>query len=155
MFIRVLPTALAALLLSVSVQVQAQHAMHGMSEMGEAAVQTMPANNAVLASSPDHLMLQFEDEITLVKLAVKNPAGKLVDIGFRFDPKPAMHYMQMLPELEQIDFYSVEWAILKGDGELVKGTFYFSFGPDARPPSYYLEQMDMPAHMMSPDYRLL
>ena len=154
-FKRILPATLAVLLMSVSTQLLSQHAMHGMSEMGEAALVTMPANNEVLASSPDHLMLQFENEITLVKLTVKNPEGGLVDIGFRFDPKPGMHFMQMLPELEQIDFYTVEWAILDTEGQLVKGNFYFSFGPDARPPSYYLEQMDMPAHMMSPDYRLL
>lgn len=152
---QIMPTVIALLFMGGSAQVFSQHAMHGMADMGEAAVMTMPANDAVMASAPDHVMLQFDEDITLVKLALKTPTGGLVDIGFRFDPKPGSDFMQMLPELEVIDFYTVEWAILNGRGELVKGHFYFSFGPDARPASYYLEQMDQPAHVMAPDYRLL
>ena len=150
-----LASIVAAVALLSGAELHAQHTMHGMSEMGEAAMTSMPSNDEVLTASPDHLMLQFESAVTLVKLAVKNPEGKMTDINFRFDPKPGMHFMQMLPKLEQIDFYRVEWAILNGNGELVKGQFHFSFGPDAKPPSFYLDQMEMPAHMMSPDYRLL
>jgi len=148
--------SIAVLALTWSMQAQSQHAMHGMSDMGDVSVVTMPANDAVLANSPDHVMLEFEDEITLVKLALKDPAGKLIDINFRFDPTPGKQFMHMLPELEQIDFYNVEWAFLDAEGMLVKGNFYFSFGEDAQPPSQYLEQMEMDMNMpMAPDYRLL
>jgi len=148
--------SIAVLALTWSMQAQSQHAMHGMSDMDDVSVVTMPANDAVLANSPDHVMLEFEDEITLVKLALKDPAGKLIDINFRFDPTPGKQFMHMLPELEQIDFYNVEWAFLDAEGMLVKGNFYFSFGEDAQPPSQYLEQMEMDMNMpMAPDYRLL
>lgn len=148
--------SIVVLALSWSMQAQSQHAMHGMSNMGNATVVTMPADDAVLASSPDHVMLEFENEITLVKLALKDPAGKLIDINFRFDPTPGSQFMQMLPALEQVDFYSVEWAYLDAEGMLVKGNFYFSFGADAQPPSVYLQQMEMDMNMpMAPDYRLL
>jgi len=147
--------SIAVLVMFWSLSAQAQHSMHGMADMGMTSVVTMPVNDAVLAASPEHLMLQFEETITLVKLAVKDPQGKLVDINFRFDPTPGMQFMHMLPELEQIDFYNVEWAILDSEGSLIKGNFYFSFGEGAQAPSYHLEQMDMPAHIMAPDYRLL
>lgn len=148
--------SIAVISLSWSIQARSQHAMHGMSDMGNDSVVTMPANDAVLASSPDHVMLEFESSVTLVKLALKDPAGKLIDINFRFDPTPGMHFMHMMPALEAIDFYNVEWAYLDAEGVLVKGNFYFSFGEDAQPPSHYLEQMEMDMNMpMAPDYRLL
>ena len=132
----------------------AQHEMHGMSS-GDLAVTTMPGDNEVLAGSPDSVMLHFESDMRLVKLVIKEAGKEFVDIGFRYRPVAGMHFMQNLPELNEADYYAVEWAVLDGEGKLVKGSFHFSFGANARPPSYYLEQMEHPQHIMAPDYRLL
>ena len=148
-----LPAFLLALFLSPLLQ--AQHAMHGMDSSGELSVATMPANNEVLATAPQSIMLQFESDMRLVKLVVKDSEGEFVDIGFRYRPLAGMHFMQEVPALAEADYYRVEWAVLDADGKLIKGNFHFSFGKDARPPSYYLDQMEHPQHIMSPDYRLL
>lgn len=135
--------------------VLAQHDMHNMNNTGQDMVTTMPANNEVLAAAPTEVMLHFEKPKTLVKLVVKDPASNFVDINFRFDPRPSQHFAKALPALSAQDYYTVEWAILDDDGALIKGTFYFSFGPDAKPPSFYLDQMEHEMHIMAPDYRLL
>lgn len=135
--------------------VLAQHDMHSMDNAGQDMVTTMPGNNEVLAAAPTEVMLHFEKPKTLVKLVVKDPAANFVDINFRFDPRPSQHFARALPALAPQDYYSVEWAILDDDGALVKGTFYFSFGADAKPPSFYLDQMEHEMHIMAPDYRLL
>ena len=142
------------LLATMSTAALAQHQMHNMSPDVEGVV-TMPENNAVLAAAPDSVMLHFEADMRLVKLVLKDADANFVDIGFRYRPVAAMHFMHDLPALDQADYYTVEWAVLDAEGMLVKGNFYFSFGDNAMPPSHYLEQMEHPIHIMAPDYRLL
>ncbi len=133
----------------------AQHEMHNMGGASHMELQTMPADNAVLGSAPDQLMLHFGPEVRLVKLTLRNTDNDLVDIGFRYDPEPAKDFIHRLPHLAADDYYRVEWGIIEDDGTLVRGSFHFSFGPDARPPSYWLDQTEQMQHIMSPDYRLL
>lgn len=144
---------LLALLFSSAAQ--AQHEMHNMSGQGNVQVTTMPENNEVLAAAPDSVMLHLQSPMRLVKLVLKDSARDFIDIGFRYQPSTGVHFMQALPPLPQADYYTVEWALLDATGALIKGNFFFSFGSDARPPSYYLEQMEHPQHIMAPDYRLL
>lgn len=143
------------LLVTSASQSLAQHQMHGGGGEPGISVSTMPMADEVLAKAPDEIMMHFQEQFTLVKLVMKNPDNEFIDINFRFDPTPGMHMVHAVPELEPDDYYEVEWAVLSSDGELIRGNFHFSFGEDARPPSYYLEQMDMPLHIMAPDYRLL
>lgn len=133
----------------------AQHDMSHMSGMGAENVSTMPADDAVMASAPKSVMLQFEEEHVLVKLVLKDPAAEFIDISFRFDPVSKQHFSHALPPLAPADYYEVGWAALDMQGKLHKGTFHFSFGPDANPPSSYLsqEEHEMPM-IMTPDYRL-
>jgi|TARA_B100000959_G_C14944727_1_gene609354 hypothetical protein len=65
--------------------------------------------------------------------------------------------VESLPVLAAADYYTAEWAVLDGEGKLIKGVFSFSFGDDARPPSDYRDQMQMEHsdNIISPDYRLL
>jgi methionine-rich copper-binding protein CopC len=151
----ILAIPLLFLVLTASPLSMAQHEMHGMSSAGDLAVTTMPGDNEVLAGAPDSLMLAFESDMRLVKLVIKESGKEIVDIGFRYRPVAGMHFMQNLPKLNEADYYAVEWAVLDGEGKLIKGSFHFSFGANARPPSYYLEQMEHPQHIMAPDYRLL
>jgi len=134
----------------------AQHTMHNMPTSDSLQVITMPENDQVLKAAPETIMLQFATEVQLVKLAVKNPEeGKEpIDIHFRYEPDISMHFMQRLPKLAAANYYSVEWAAFDANHVLVKGVFYFSFGADAKPPSFYLSQIKKMEHIMSPDYRL-
>ncbi|MEX2469502.1 MAG: copper resistance CopC family protein [Pseudohongiellaceae bacterium] len=135
--------------------VLAQHAMHDMGAEPAMTVHSTPADDAVLPAAPQSLQLHFPETVRLVKLAVRDPGSGLTDIGFRYDPKSSQMYTQALPVLETADYYTVEWAVLDGNEQLVKGNFHFAFGPDARPPSYYLAQREQMRHFMAPDYRLL
>ena len=131
------------------------HMMHGMSNSGGLLDSSMPADNEVLAKAPQSIMLNFASEVRLVKLALKETKQGEILIDFRYDPTAAMRYMQTLPMLAAADYYKIEWAALKASGELVKGSFYFSFGDDAKPPSEYLNEMGHEMMIMAPDYRLL
>ena len=133
----------------------AQHEMHNMPGEGAVHVTTMPANDEVLATSPKSIMLRFGSEVQLVTLALREPSqGKeIIDIGFRYSGETGAQFVQPLPVLAAANYYVAEWAILDGD-RLLKGVFYFSFGDDARPPSFYRNEMDHQMQMMSPDYRL-
>lgn len=134
-----------------------QHEMHNMPDSGGLHVISMPDNDEVLGSAPESIMLHFESEVRLVKLALREPGqGKdPIEIGFRYRPEAGVHFVQSLPVLSPADYYIVEWAAFDANQSLIKGVFYFSFGDDARPPSYYLDQIKHPEHIMSPDYRLL
>lgn len=132
-----------------------QHAMPGMSHQGGLQLSTMPADNEVVAKAPASIMLNFESEVRLVKLALKETQQGEVLIDFRYSPAAGMYYSQPLPVLAAANYYKVEWAVLDASGELIKGSFYFSFGDDAEPPSFYMEGMDHQMQIISPDYRLL
>ena len=134
----------------------AQHAGHGMdAATTDLALHTMPANDAVLAAAPASVMLHFDDEVRLVKLALRNADSGLIDIGFRYSDRADRDFVHALPPLPAADYYTVEWGVIDGDGTLVRGRFHFAFGADARPPSYWLDQQEQMRHIMAPDYRLL
>lgn len=154
---------LSGLLLSLSLLftllgssvVLGQHAMPGMSGSGGLQLSTMPADNEVIAKAPQSIMLNFKSKVRLVKLALKETSQGEILIDFRYDPVAGMQYLQSLPALVTADYYKVEWAALDASGALIRGSFYFSFGDDAKPPSSYMEGMDHDMQVISPDYRLL
>ena len=151
-----LALCLIALLL-ISPLALAQHSMHNMQDSGNIKLVSVPGDDEVFVASPESILLHFDTEVLLVKLVLREPSqGKEpINIGFRFSPERGVHFLQPLPELAKADYYLVEWAAFDANNTLVKGSFHFSFGADARPPSYYLEQLKHPDHIMSPDYRLL
>ncbi len=135
----------------------AQHGAHGMPASGNKQVISMPDNDEVLAVAPESVMLHFQSNVRLVKLVLKEPSqGKEpIDIGFRYRDGTGVHFVQPLPVLPDADYYFVEWAAFDANSNLIKGAFYFSFGENARPPSFYLDQMMHMDTFISPDYRLL
>lgn len=133
----------------------AQHAMHDMAGAEDIELQTMPTDDAVMGAAPESIMLHFGPAVRLVKLALRNAESDILDIGFRYNPAAGREFMQPLPTLGKSDYHTVEWAVLDDVGTLIKGDFHFSFGEDARPPSYWLDQMEEMRHIMAPDYRLL
>jgi len=132
----------------------AQHETHGMSGSGH--VMTMPDNDEILNSAPESITLLFESDVVLLKLALREPGqGKEpIDIGFRYRPGAGVRFIQPLPILPIADYYTVEWAAFDANAGLIKGTFYFSFGDNAHPPSAYRNQMEHRMEVLSPDYRL-
>lgn len=144
-------------LILVSPPAVSQHSQHNMQNSGAINVLSVPADDEVAATSPPSILLHFDTEVLLVKLVLKEPSQRKepINIGFRFRPERGVHFEQPLPELAQADYYLVEWAAFDANNTLVKGSFHFSFGADAMPPSYYLNQIEHPGHIMSPDYRLL
>lgn len=133
----------------------AQHEMHDMAETADTRLQSMPANDEVLAAAPESLMLHFESEIRLVKLALKGSGQGFANINFRYNPRPGVHFTQSLPKLEEANYYTVEWAAFDSEENLMRGMFRFSFGDEARPPSEYMQEMEHSVNPISPDYRLL
>ena len=92
-------------------------------------------NDSVLGSAPDQLQLSFGQPVQLVKLVLYTNERDWVDIDFRFNPRANTEFSWPVPELAQLPYYSVAWAILDDRDRLVKGSFNFSFGPDAEAPS--------------------
>jgi len=128
----------------------AQHGGHTMVVPADSPfiARTNPADDAALAAAPGGLELIFVEEVRLVKLVLRNADQEIQDIGFRYEPGAAMGFSQTLPTLSESDYYRVEWAALDGQGSLLRGRFHFSFGAEAEPPSYYLNQMPAMEHSM-------
>ncbi|NKB32721.1 MAG: hypothetical protein GKR91_06450 [Pseudomonadales bacterium] len=135
----------------------AQHEGHASLNNGGVHLVTLPENDEVLADAPTTLILHFRSQVALLKLALKEPGqGKEPhDIGFRYRPETAVHFEHSLPPLLPANYYLVEWAAFAANGELVRGSFSFSFGDDAMPPSHYRAQMEHSNTIISPDYRLI
>lgn len=99
--------------------------------------QTLPADDAVLSEAPEQINLQFPVPVRLVKLTLRNQQRDWVDIEFRYSPRPAANYTWLLPQLAVADYYIADWAILGENDQLIRGSFSFAFGPDAKSPSIY------------------
>jgi len=133
--------------------VTAQHQGHGGGpQFGVSAsaagiiAESQPANDAVLGAAPGSLELGFAQPVRLVKLVLYNEKRDWVDIGFRYRPGMSTAYSWTVPSLQPAAYYLAEWAILDDSDRLVKGSFAFSFGPDAEVPSVIREremQMEM------------
>lgn len=101
--------------------------------------ETSPGDDAVLASAPDQLSLNFPMQVRLVKLVLRNQARDWVDIDFRYNPRPRNLYALQLPNLPEADYYTADWAILGEQDELIRGSFSFTFGANKEPPSIQME----------------
>jgi methionine-rich copper-binding protein CopC len=111
---------------------QAQHVMT-INSNSDVEVETSPVDDEVFESSPKELMLRFSTYVRLVKLTMKNPDDKLVNIGFIFSPDVSRVFFLDLPELPAAPYYTVEWAAIDPNNLVARGSFSFSFGPDAAP----------------------
>ncbi len=100
-----------------------------------AKTKTTPLNDAVLKDAPASLLLEFPQSVRLVKLVLRNSSRDWIDIDFRYVPRVQESFTWQLPALSNAAYYTAEWAILAANDQLVRGSFSFSFGPDARPPS--------------------
>jgi len=108
-----------------------------------AKTKTNPLNDAVLPVAPDQITFDFPQTVRLVKLILRNQEREWVDIGFRYDPSSDRNFALALPQLAASTYYIAEWAILAPNERLVKGSFSFSFGPGAEPPSRVKEAEEL------------
>ncbi|MSR11283.1 MAG: copper resistance protein CopC [Gammaproteobacteria bacterium] len=104
---------------------------------------TIPLDDAVLADAPTSLNLQFPQRVRLVKLTLRKESSDWVDINFRYSPRVEAAFTLPLPSLTAATYYTADWAILSANDQLVRGSFSFSFGPDAKPPSIEREANEL------------
>jgi len=100
-----------------------------------AKTETDPPDDAVLFAAPSLLNLHFPSAVRLVKLTLHNEQRDWVDISFRYSPSANVSYEWILPSLAPSVYYTADWAILAANDRLVRGSFSFSFGPNAQAPS--------------------
>lgn len=97
--------------------------------------ETVPLDDSVLFEAPRKLQLEFPYDVRLVKLTLRNELRDWVDIDFRYDPTIQEKFIWNIPELTAATYYTADWAILAANDRLIRGSFSFSFGPDAEAPS--------------------
>lgn len=97
--------------------------------------ETSPIDDSVLEDAPEQLALEFPYGVRLVKLTLRNELRDWVDISFRYDPTLRESFQWEIPELGVATYYTADWAILAENDRLIRGSFSFSFGPDAEAPS--------------------
>jgi copper resistance protein C len=97
--------------------------------------ETTPLDNSVMDLAPGKLALNFPRNVRLVKLTLRNNQRDWVDINFRYNPRARNSFSLELPALSAATYYTADWAILSANEQLVRGSFSFSFGPEAVPPS--------------------
>ena len=96
---------------------------------------TSPADDATLDVAPNRMALEFPSPVRLVKLTLHNEQRDWVEINFRYSPSDKKYYHWDLPTLAPAAYYTADWAILSDSDRLVRGSFSFSFGTEAQPPS--------------------
>ena len=98
---------------------------------------TNPENDEVLEVAPEMLSIEFPDAVRLVKFTLRKDTREWIDINFRYRPTAGVRYSLPVPELSDANYYTAEWAVLGINDQLIRGSFSFAFGPDARAPSYH------------------
>ena len=96
---------------------------------------TSPADDATLDVAPNMMTLEFPSPVKLVKLTLHNEQRDWIEINFRYSPSDRKYYHWDLPILAPAAYYTADWAILSDSDKLVRGSFSFSFGSEAQPPS--------------------
>ena len=100
-----------------------------------AKTKTSPIDDATLDVAPKKMTLEFPSPVRLVKLTLHSEQRDWVEINFRYSPTTGRYYGWDLPTLAPAAYYTADWAILSNNDKLVRGSFSFSFGPEALPPS--------------------
>lgn len=90
---------------------------------------SVPADGAALESSPSELALEFNGQVRLVKLSLKNGEEE-VEVGFKPDLTAASSFAIPVPELAP-GAYALEFSIIGADGHIVAGHFNFGVGMPA------------------------
>jgi methionine-rich copper-binding protein CopC len=149
-----LATTVALMCLGTSPLLFAQHVMDPNASSSNVEMESSPTNDEILSQSPRDFMLRFSTYVRLVKLSVKGPDDKLVNVDFRYQTDASRVFFWDIPTLPDADYYTVEWAAIDPRNLIARGTFSFSFGPNARPASELIPEVEVLEHIVTPDYRI-
>ncbi len=133
---------------------QAQHIMT-INSNSDVELESSPVDDEVFETAPKELMLRFSTYVKLVKLTMLDPEEKLVNIGFRYNPDASRVFFLDLPEIPPAPYYTVEWTAIDPSNLVARGSFSFSFGPNAAPPSTLIPEEEELVPVIVPDYRLI
>jgi methionine-rich copper-binding protein CopC len=90
--------------------------------------EAMPADGSVMHVGPEHLILNFTEEVRLLQLSVTDSNSQAVEIYFRASADAKATFSVMMPELSS-DAYTVQWAVMGSDSHRVEGEFSFTVDP--------------------------
>lgn len=82
-----------------------------------------PGHEAVVVS-PEQLVLNFSDDVRLLRLALVHGASHNIDFGFSPSTEAQRTFTHDLPDL-MLGTHTVDWTIIGTDGHTVSGTFNF------------------------------
>ena len=82
-----------------------------------------PGHEAVV-TSPEQLVLNFNDEVRLLRLSLVHGASHNIEFGFSPSTQAQPSFSYDLPEL-MMGTHTVEWTIIGSDGHTVSGTYNF------------------------------
>ncbi len=85
---------------------------------------SVPADNAMLATSPQVLTLSFSKKVRLVKVLLTNNQEEQVNFGFKPTQEASKEFSWQIPLLSPAT-YNVEMIFLGGDGHKMKDSFSF------------------------------
>ena len=103
---------------------------------------TYPSDDSILVFAPKEMNIEFPTPVRLVKLTLRKEERDWVDINFRYSPTNSKIYEWSLPVLSPAPYYTADWAILAANDRLIRGSFSFSFGPNAQLPSLVKAEED-------------
>ncbi len=107
-------------------------------------ITTQPANDAVLAESPDSVLLRFDEpvETAFGAIRVYDARARRVDTGDVERPSDREVEVALDPRLAR-GTYTATWRALSGDGHPVSGAFVFHVGaPGANPAGIAAQVLD-------------
>ncbi len=105
------------------------HAAHGTMSHGadgdhKPSSKTMPADGAVLETSPKMIGVDFGHTMTVESITVSTLTGEMMELDVS-DIGESSHVMVRSPKL-QADDYIVDWRARGADGHVMSGTFAFT-----------------------------
>jgi methionine-rich copper-binding protein CopC len=83
-----------------------------------------PGHEAVVAA-PEELVLNFSDDVRLLRLALVHGASHNIDVGFSPSTEAQRSFSHELPAL-MIGAHTVNWTVIGSDGHTVSGSFNFA-----------------------------
>jgi len=95
-----------------------------------ALVNSMPEKGSTVNVAPSSIMLEFTEEVRLLKATVSVKGSEALDIGFKPVAKAEKHFMVALPSLNQGE-YLVNWTVMGSDGHRMEESFNFTIDPSA------------------------
>lgn len=84
---------------------------------------SVPGHEAVV-TSPEQLVLNFSDDVRLLRLTLVHGASHNMDFGFSPTTAAQRTFSHDLPAL-MLGTHTVNWTIIGTDGHTVSGTFNF------------------------------